>query len=143
AGVGGFFGGLLADRHGPKLVIIGTLLASLPFLLMLPRATGWTFFAALALSGFLLQSTLPVTVTFGQSLAPVRAATVSSLMMGFAWGTGGLFVPLVGFLADRVGIAPTLTFVTVVLPAAALLALTLPRDFGAAPPPSPPQAAAA
>ncbi|MDE3154987.1 MAG: MFS transporter [Acidobacteriota bacterium] len=136
AGIGGFFGGVIADRHGPKPVIIGTLVMALPFLLLLPRATGWSFFVALALAGFLLQSTLPVTVTFGQSLAPVRAATVSSLMMGFAWGTGGLLVPLVGFLADRIGIAPTLTMVTVVLPAAVLLALTLPRGFGGTPAPA-------
>ena len=45
-------------------------------------------------------------VTFGQSIAPVSAATVSSLMMGFAWGTGGLSVPLVGLIADRIGIEP-------------------------------------
>ena len=44
----------------------------------------------LAIGGFFLQSTLPVNVMFGQALAPVSAATVSSLMMGFAWGTGGL-----------------------------------------------------
>ncbi len=136
AGVGGFFGGVLADRHGPKRVIIGTLLTALPFLLVLPRASGWTFIGALVASGFLLQSTLPVTVTFGQSLAPVRAATVSSLMMGFAWGTGGLFVPFVGLLADRIGIAPTLMGVTIVLPVAVVLALTLPHGFGAAPVPA-------
>ena len=58
----------------------------------------------LAVGGLFLQSTLPVNVTFGQALAPVSAATVSSLMMGFAWGTGGLSVPLVGLIADRVGI---------------------------------------
>ena len=58
----------------------------------------------LAIGGFFLQSTLPVNVIFGQAIAPVSAATVSSLMMGFAWGTGGMTVPLTGFVADRVGI---------------------------------------
>ena len=62
----------------------------------------------LAAGGFFLQSTLPVNVTFGQALAPVSAATVSSLMMGFAWGTGGLSVPAVGYIADRIGIEHTL-----------------------------------
>jgi MFS transporter, FSR family, fosmidomycin resistance protein len=131
AGVGGFFGGILADRRGPRTVIIATLVTAWPFLLLLPHASGWMFLAALTGSGFLLQSTLPVTVTFGQSLAPVRAATVSSLMMGFAWGTGGLLVPIVGVMADRFGVAPTLTAVTLVLPFAVVLALTLPRSFGA------------
>jgi hypothetical protein len=45
--------------------------------------------------GFFLQSTLPIHVTFGQQLAPVSAATVSSLMMGFAWGVGSLLSPVV------------------------------------------------
>ena len=62
----------------------------------------------LSIGGFLLQSTLPVNVTFGQMIAPISAATVSSLMMGFAWGTGGLSVPFVGMLADRIGIESAL-----------------------------------
>jgi FSR family fosmidomycin resistance protein-like MFS transporter len=80
----------------------------------------------LALGGLFLQSTLPVNVTFGQSLAPVSAATVSSLMMGFAWGTGGLSVPFVGMIADRVGIEHTLVGVSVMPLLAAACALPLP-----------------
>jgi MFS transporter, FSR family, fosmidomycin resistance protein len=76
--------------------------------------------------GFFLQSTLPVNVTFGQSLAPVSAATVSSLMMGFAWGSGGLSVPLVGLAADRFGIEPTLIALSAGPIAAALCAWPLP-----------------
>jgi hypothetical protein len=60
-------------------------------------------------------------------LAPVSAATVSSLMMGFAWGTGGLSVPLVGMIADRVGIEHTLVGLALVPLAAAALALPLPE----------------
>ena len=80
-----------------------------PFLVVAPLLTGWLSSCVLAVGGFFLQSTLPVNVTFGQALAPVSAATVSSLMMGFAWGTGGLSVPLVGLIADRFGIEPTLS----------------------------------
>ena len=69
---------------------------------------GWAFVRLVAIGGFFLQSTLPVNVTFGQALAPVSAATVSSLMMGFAWGSGGLSVPFVGMVADRIGIEATL-----------------------------------
>jgi predicted MFS family arabinose efflux permease len=73
-----------------------------------------------------LQSTLPVNVTFGQSIAPVSAATVSSLMMGFGWGTGGLSVPFVGMIADRVGIEPTLAGLALIPLAAAALTWPLP-----------------
>jgi FSR family fosmidomycin resistance protein-like MFS transporter len=124
--LGGFIGGPLADRFGPKSVIAWSLVASVPFLVTAPRLDGWAFMVVLALGGFFVQSTLPVNVTFGQQIAPVSAATVSSLMMGFAWGTGGLAVPLVGMLADRLDIAPALMIMGLAPLAAALCALPLP-----------------
>ena len=93
---------------------------------MAPLLHGWLFLAVLAAGGFFVQSTLPVNVTFGHQLAPVSAATVSSLMMGFAWGTGGLAVPLVGMLADRVDIAPALMIMGLAPLVAAACALPLP-----------------
>ena len=96
-------------------------MAAVPFLVAAPLLHGWAFLVVLAAGGFFLQSTLPVNVTFGHQLAPVSAATVSSLMMGFAWGTGGLAVPLVGMLADRVDIAPALMIMGLAPLAAAAL----------------------
>ena len=126
ASIGGFFGGPLADAWGARRVIILSLVLAVPFLAVAPTLSGWTFVAVLALGGFLLQSTLPVNVTFGQMIAPISAATVSSLMMGFAWGTGGLSVPFVGMLADRIGIEQTLVFMAFMPLVAAALALPLP-----------------
>lgn len=128
ASAGGFLGGPLADRWGSRRVIVASLVSAVPFLAIAPLLSGWPFVVILALGGFLLQSTLPVNVTFGQMIAPISAATVSSLMMGFAWGTGGLIVPLVGLLADRVGIEHALTATAVMPLLAALLALPLPDD---------------
>ena len=125
-GAGGFFGGPVADRFGARRVIMLSLVASVPFLAVAPLLSGWTFVALLAIGGFLLQSTLPVNVTFAQMIAPISAATVSSLMMGFAWGTGGLVVPFVGMLADTIGIERTLTAMAFMPIAAAALALPLP-----------------
>jgi FSR family fosmidomycin resistance protein-like MFS transporter len=51
---------------------------------------------------------------------------VSSIMMGFGWGTGGLSVPFVGLIADRIGIEWTLTGLAVVPLVAAACALPLP-----------------
>jgi FSR family fosmidomycin resistance protein-like MFS transporter len=124
--MGGFAGGPLADRFGPKGVIAWSLVAAVPFLVAAPLLHGLAFLVVLAVGGFFVQSTLPVNVTFGHQLAPVSAATVSSLMMGFAWGTGGLAVPLVGMLADRVDIAPALMIMGLAPLAAAACALPLP-----------------
>ena len=125
-GAGGFFGGPLADRLGARRVVMLSLVAAIPFLAAAPLLEGWQFVAILSLGGFLLQSTLAVNVTFGQMIAPISAATVSSLMMGFAWGVGGLIVPFVGMLADRVGIERTLMTISVLPLVAAALAIPLP-----------------
>ena len=81
----------------------------------------------LALGGLLLQSTLPISVTFAQTFVKGGAATVSSLMMGFAWGMGSLFVPLIGAGADRFGIERTLGVLAFVPLLAAYLAWHLPE----------------
>ena len=82
-------------RSAPRHRVVARALPT-PFLLAAPLLSGWAFILTFAIGGFFLQSTLPVNVTFGQELAPVSAATVSSLMMGFAWGMGGFSVPIVG-----------------------------------------------
>jgi FSR family fosmidomycin resistance protein-like MFS transporter len=126
SGVGGFLGGPAADRYGARRVIALSLVCAVPFLFAASLNEGWTFVVLVALGGFFLQSTLPVNVTFGQALAPVSAATVSSLMMGFAWGSGGVSVPFVGMIADRVGIEAALRGLALVPLAAAALAMPLP-----------------
>jgi FSR family fosmidomycin resistance protein-like MFS transporter len=126
SGLGGLLGGPSADRFGPRRVIAISLVLACPFLAAASLLSGWAFIVALAIGGLFLQSTLPVNVVFGQALAPVSAATVSSLMMGFAWGTGGLSVPFVGMLADRIGIERTLLCLAFIPLAAAMCALPLP-----------------
>jgi FSR family fosmidomycin resistance protein-like MFS transporter len=126
SGAGGFFGGPAADRFGPRRVIAWSLALSTPFLIAAPLLSGWPFVVVLGVGGFFLQSTLPVNVVFGQALAPVSAATVSSLMMGFAWGMGGFSVPLVGWIADRYGIERTLFWLAMIPLVAAAVAMKLP-----------------
>ena len=123
---GGFLGGPLADRWGARNVLMWSLALSVPFLTTAPLLTGWAFVAVVSTGGFLLQSTLPVNVTFAQMIAPISAATVSSLMLGFAFGTSGLTIPFVGMLADRIGIERTLVALAFTPLAAAALAWPLP-----------------
>jgi len=137
SGAGGFLGGPAADRFGPRFVIAWSLVLATPFLVAATALSGWPFIVALAIGGFFLQSTLPVNVVFGQALAPVSAATVSSLMMGFAWGMGGFSVPIVGAIADRWGIEHTLLGLAFVPLAAAAVSMLLPARAGAESSPAP------
>jgi FSR family fosmidomycin resistance protein-like MFS transporter len=99
--LGGFIGGHLADRWGGKRVIVFSMVGSLPFLVLFFLAGGVTAMLGLALGGLILLFTIPVNVVMAQELVPAQAGTVSSLMMGFAWGMAGLlFIPLVGRAAD-------------------------------------------
>jgi FSR family fosmidomycin resistance protein-like MFS transporter len=47
-----------------------------------------------------------------QTLAPKGRSMVASLMMGFAYGLGGVVAPVVGKLADTYTIRPVLTVIT-------------------------------
>ena len=127
SGVGGFLGGPLSDRVGPRRVIVWTMITSVPFMALAPHLGPIAFTAMLAIGGLLLQSTLPISVTFAQTFVKGGAATVSSLMMGFAWGMGSLTVPLVGMGADRFGIQPTLAVVAFIPLLGAALAWRLPE----------------
>ena len=127
SGIGGFFGGPIADRIGPRRVIVWTMISAVPFMATAPHLAPLGFTAMLAIGGLLLQSTLPISVTFAQTFVKGGAATVSSLMMGFAWGMGSLTVPLVGMGADRFGIQSTLAVVAFIPLLGAALAWQLPE----------------
>jgi FSR family fosmidomycin resistance protein-like MFS transporter len=47
-------------------------------------------------------------------LAPKGKSMIASLMMGLAWGMGGMIIPLVGKLADFFSIRAVLFFVAMI-----------------------------
>ena len=112
-GMGGFVGGNLADRFGGRRVILISMAGCLPFLALFFLTDGIWALISLALAGLLLLFTIPVNLVMGQQLVPSQAGTVSALMMGFAWGSAGLiFIPLVGWAADRVGLGTAMACVS-------------------------------
>jgi MFS transporter, FSR family, fosmidomycin resistance protein len=113
--LGGFLGGWLADRWGGRRVILNSFIAALPLyvaFLFLPDGPG---LASLTLGSFLLQGSLPVNVVLGQELSPRHSSTISSLLMGAAWGLGALLIGPVGVLADGIGLKSALLALTSLL----------------------------
>ena len=91
----------MADRFGGRLVILISMIASVPFLALFFFAQGALSILGLCLGGLILLFTIPVNVLMAQELVPAQSGTVSALMMGFAWGSAGLiFIPLTGWASD-------------------------------------------
>jgi MFS transporter, FSR family, fosmidomycin resistance protein len=125
--IGGLAGGPMADRFGPRRIIAWTLALSVPLLLAALVVSGVPGLLLLTAGGFFLGSTLPVNIAYAHAIAPVATGTVSSLMLGVAWGIGGLAVPLVGMVGDAVGLRPALLMLGVLPAVAAALTLRLPE----------------
>jgi FSR family fosmidomycin resistance protein-like MFS transporter len=96
-------GGHLADRYG-RLRALAVTLAGVPFtvagFLSLPGASPIAI-ALLWASGALIMAGFSITVVLAQELWFERRALASGLIVGFAFGMGGLLVPGVGEIADK------------------------------------------
>lgn len=113
--IGGVVGGFLYDRWGGRILFLfSTVMAALFLSAMHGFGQGPFVVTLFALGGFFLMMTIPVSVLMGQSIVPHAISTVSSVMMGFGWGTGGLLVPLVGAFADATSIHSALQFLAFV-----------------------------
>jgi len=112
--VSGLLAGHLSDRCGYKPIFIITHLLTVPCLYLLLILPGnWVLLGAF-LGGFFVMSTMPLSVAWAQEMAPRGRSMVSSLMMGLAFGTGGLMTPLTGKLADLYTIRSVLGVLTLV-----------------------------
>jgi FSR family fosmidomycin resistance protein-like MFS transporter len=124
--LGGFVGGWLADRIGARRVVRLSFLLSAPFYVaffLLPARFGLGFLVA----GYaILQTSLPVNVVMGQELSPRHASTISSLLMGAAWGLGALLVGPIGALSDHAGLRAGLMALASVIVLGFVFAMGLP-----------------
>jgi len=110
----GLLAGHLSDRIGFKLVFIFAHLMAAPCIIAVLYLPGNWIFIFCFLSGFFILATIPLGVVLAQKLAPKGKAMASSLMMGLAYGTGGLLTPLTGKLADIFTIQPVLTAIAII-----------------------------
>jgi FSR family fosmidomycin resistance protein-like MFS transporter len=134
--VGTVLAGPLADRWGPRPLVQWTFLAVVPFGALFLLVDGTLLrLLVLGVFGALLTSTFSVSVVLGQAYLPRNAGMASGLMVGFAMGTGGVAVTVLGWLADRWGV-PAALWVSALLPVTGFVAarfLPAPRDRETAP----------
>jgi FSR family fosmidomycin resistance protein-like MFS transporter len=123
---GGFLGGWLADRWGGRRVVQLSFLGAIPLYLGFLFLSTGPGLASLLAGSFILQSSLPVNVVLGQELSPRHSSTISSLLMGAAWGLGALIVGPVGAIADRYGLHNALLGLSGFLVVGLVCAIVLP-----------------
>jgi MFS transporter, FSR family, fosmidomycin resistance protein len=116
--VAGAFSGLLAghlsDRIGFKPIFFCSHALAGPSLYLLLFVPGQWAYVSAFLAGFFVMASLPLGVTMAQEIAPKGKSMVSSLMMGLAWGTGGMMAPIAGRMADIFSIRPVLALLTII-----------------------------
>ncbi|MDQ2655279.1 MAG: MFS transporter, partial [Chloroflexota bacterium] len=124
---GTLFGGLMADRLGQRRMIISTLLLTIPWLLLYAAFPGPQGLLLAALFGFFCDASISITLVMAQGLMPGRVGVASGVILGLGFVTGGIGVPVTGWLADQYGMQIALSSLAILLVAGSLMALTLPE----------------
>jgi FSR family fosmidomycin resistance protein-like MFS transporter len=120
--------GTLADRYGRRAVIIGTLVLSVPAILLYTRFPGpWAFGSAI-LIGFLAASTAPLLLLMAQQLMARRAGLASGLVMGLGFITGAVGIPITGAIGDAIGLQNALMTQALLAAGTIVLAWFLPSE---------------
>jgi FSR family fosmidomycin resistance protein-like MFS transporter len=125
--IAGLLGGHLSDRWGRKRVIAGSLLLFSPFMFLALWVSGPWVPLLIASAGAMLLAGFSVIIVFAQELMPGNVGLASGLMLGLAFGTGGVGVFLSGLMADALGLEKSIFFLAFLPLLAGLLALAL-RD---------------
>jgi MFS transporter, FSR family, fosmidomycin resistance protein len=128
--VGTLVGGGLVDRWGARTVLVGTMAAILPPLLLLPLVGETAAIVLVGAIGFFTIASFSVTVVMGQAYLPHHLGLASGVTLGLAIGLGGVSATLLGFAADAWGLTSALWIIAVAPVPAILLALSLPAVSG-------------
>lgn len=124
--LGTLLGGRLADRHGRRIVLLGSLCVLPPLLLCFLLSGEILGMALLVPIGAATVASYSVTVVMGQEYLPGRVGIASGFTVGLAIGMGGIGSPVLGALADGFGLPAVMVALALLPVPAAFLALTLP-----------------
>ena len=121
--VGGLIGGYLADKIGRKIIIAGSSIIACPLLLWFLQADGTFSMILLGLSGMVILAAAAVNVLIVQRLCPDMAGSIAGISMGLVWGSAGLMLPVIGYVADHYSMETSLRIAASMLPIAGMLVL--------------------
>ena len=124
--VGTLVGGVLVDRWGARVVLVGTQVLLLPLLVLLPLVGGVGATVLLGAIGFVTIASFSISVILGQAYLPSRVGLASGVTLGLAIGLGGVEATALGMIADHSGLEAVLWTVAVLPVPAILLAFSLP-----------------
>jgi FSR family fosmidomycin resistance protein-like MFS transporter len=110
--VGTVAGGPFADRFGHKKIILFSLGCTGPLLVLFLLSSGMWSFIWFTLAGFILIFSFSISMAMGQSFFPKNVGMASGLILGLAFGMGGLGAALLGLFADYWGVPATLWVIT-------------------------------
>jgi len=109
--ISGLWAGYSSDRIGYKKIFAVTNILMIPATLIYLLMPGKWVYGGAVIAGFFVFASLPLGVAMAQTLAPKGRSMVSSLMMGLAYGLGGVASPIVGKLADIYSIDAVLFYI--------------------------------
>ena len=110
---GTLLGAPVADRWGHKRYLVFSLGCTSLLLPLIFSVKGYLLFLVLGTIGMVLISSFTVTIVMAQKLLPGNLGIASGLMVGFAIGTGGVGVTILGVFADHYGVPAALKSITV------------------------------
>jgi FSR family fosmidomycin resistance protein-like MFS transporter len=123
---GTYVGGRVMDRVGRRVLVVLSMAALGPLLVLFLLVGRWPATALLVGIGFLVISNFSVTIVMGQEYLPNRLGLASGITLGAAIGFGGVAAAALGALADATSLDTTMWAIALTPLPALLLALSLP-----------------
>jgi MFS transporter, FSR family, fosmidomycin resistance protein len=123
-GIGTLVAGPAADRFGRRPVLLASVAATGPLILVFVAVGGAVGAVALALVGVCVIGTFGVTMVMSQEYLPRRVGMASGLSIGLSIGLGGVAAVGLGALADSIDLRTAL-YIAAAAPAPAVVLTAL------------------